>query len=186
MLGAKHRHSTTSATKSPCPVQGLSSLPRAASAASAAGGDRMPSPVGGPGRSAQQAAVLPPHVPANIFALMDRKIEQLMEFSVGTGSRIRIVLDNHSAHISKETRSYLATAPNRFEFIFTPKHGSWLNLVESFFSKLARTLLRGIRVSSKAELKARIELYLKEVNEEPVVFKWKYKLAALDAESVAT
>ena len=93
-----------------------------------------------------------------------------MEFSVGTGSRIRIVLDNHSAHNSKETRSYLATAPNRFEFIFTPKHGSWLNLVESFFSKLARTLLRGIRVGSKPELKTRIELYLNEVNEEPTVF----------------
>jgi len=61
-----------------------------------------------------------------------------------------------------------------------------LNLIESFFAGLARTLLRGIRVSSKAELKACIELYLKEVNEEPVVFKWKYKLAALDAESVAT
>jgi transposase len=92
------------------------------------------------------------------------------------GSRIRIVLDNHSAHISKETRCYLATLPNRFEFIFTPKHGSWLNLVESFFSKLARTLLRGIRVSSKPELKTRIELYLDEVNQEPTVFKWKYKL----------
>jgi hypothetical protein len=46
--------------------------------------------------------------------------------------------------------------------------------------------LRGIRVSSKAELKTRIELYLKEVNEEPVVFKWKYKLEALDEESAAT
>ena len=102
------------------------------------------------------------------------------------GLRIRIVLDNHSAHISKQTRAYLASVPNRFEFIFTPKHGSWLNLIESFFGKLARTLLRGIRVSSKAELKARIELYLKEVNEEPVVFKWTYKLATVEAESVAT
>lgn len=92
------------------------------------------------------------------------------------GARIRIVLDNHSAHISKETRTYLSTVPNRFEFIFTPKHGSWLNLIESFFGKLARTCLRGIRVSSKPELKTRIELYLKEVNEEPVVYKWKYKM----------
>jgi transposase len=91
-------------------------------------------------------------------------------------SRIRIVLDNHSAHISKETRGYLATVPNRFEFTFTPTHDSWLNLIESFFGKLAKTLLRGIRVSSKEELKARIEMYLREVNEEPVVFRWKYKL----------
>lgn len=79
-------------------------------------------------------------------------------------ARIRMVLDNHSAHLSRETRTYLATLPNRFEFIFTPKHGSWLNLVEAFFSKMARTLLRGIRAASKAEMKARIELYLREVN----------------------
>jgi transposase len=95
------------------------------------------------------------------------------------GKRIRVVLDNHSAHISKETRSFLATVPNRFEFVFTPKHGSWLNLVESFFSKLARTLLRGIRVGSKPELKSRIELYLDEVNQEPTVFKWKHKLESI-------
>jgi transposase len=110
---------------------------------------------------------------------------QLADRHYSAGQRIRVVLDNHSAHISKQTRGYLASVPNRFEFIFTPKHGSWLNLVESFFGKLARTLLRGIRVGSKAELKDRIELYLKEVNEEPVLFKWKYKLETLEAESVA-
>jgi transposase len=95
------------------------------------------------------------------------------------GARIRLVLDNHSAHISKETRAFLGTRPNRFEFTFTPKHGSWLNLIESFFGKMAKTLLRGIRVASAEELKTRIELYLKEVNETPVVFRWKYKLETL-------
>jgi transposase len=35
--------------------------------------------------------------------------------------------------------------------VFTPKHGSWLNLVEGFFSKMARSVLRHIRVGSKAE-----------------------------------
>jgi hypothetical protein len=47
-------------------------------------------------------------------------------------------------------------ASHRFEFTFTPKHGSWLNLVEGFFSKLARSVLRHIRVASKQELKDRI------------------------------
>jgi transposase len=94
-------------------------------------------------------------------------------------ARIRLVLDNHSAHISKETRAFLGTRPNRFEFTFTPKHGSWLNLIESFFGKMAKTMLRGIRVPSAEELKTRIELYLKEVNETPVVFRWKYKLETL-------
>ena len=69
--------------------------------------------------------------------------------------------------------------------MFTPQHGSWLNLVESFFGKLTKTLLRGIRVHSKPELRARIELYLQDVSEEPVVFKWKYKLDMLPSESVA-
>jgi transposase len=88
--------------------------------------------------------------------------------------KIRIILDNHSAHISKETQTHLASVPNRYEFIFTPKHGSWLNLIEIFFSKFARTLLRGIRVGSKAELKERIESYLARLNESPVVFRWTY------------
>lgn len=94
-------------------------------------------------------------------------------------TKIRVVLDNHSAHISKETRAYLATAPNRFEFVFTPKHGSWLNLIESFFGKMAKSMLRGLRVASKAELKARIEQYLQEVNDDPVVFRWKYRMDAV-------
>jgi transposase len=90
--------------------------------------------------------------------------------------KIRMILDNHSAHISKETRRYLATVPNRFEFVFTPKHGSWLNMIEMFFSKMARTMLRGIRVSSKQELKDRIMQFIDEINADPVVFKWSYKL----------
>ena len=69
----------------------------------------------------------------------------------------KLILDNHSAHISKETRAWLADQPaGRFEFTFTPKHGSWLNLVEGFFSKLTRSVLRHIRVTCKQELKDRI------------------------------
>jgi transposase len=90
--------------------------------------------------------------------------------------KIRLVLDNHSAHISKETRGYLETVPQRFVFVFTPKHGSWLNLIENQFSKMTRTMLRGIRVSSKQELIDRIHQYFEEINADPVVFRWKYKM----------
>ena len=89
---------------------------------------------------------------------------------------IKVVLDNHTAHTSKETRKYLEGVPGRFEFIFTPKHGSWLNLVESFFGKLARVCLKGIRVATKAELVERIYGYINEVNNVPVVYHWKYKM----------
>jgi len=86
---------------------------------------------------------------------------------------IRVVLDNHSAHISKETMAYLVTRPGRFEYVHTPKHGSWLNLVECAFSKMARTFLRHIRVTSKDELKERILKGIAEINADPVPFRWK-------------
>jgi transposase len=89
------------------------------------------------------------------------------------GSTIRIILDNHSAHISKETMKYLAGSPGRFIYVHTPKHGSWLNLVETLFSKMARTFLKHIRVTSKKELKDRILLGIKEINDSPVVHRWK-------------
>mgnify|MGYP001039079367 CR=1 FL=1 len=86
---------------------------------------------------------------------------------------IRVILDNHSAHISKETMSYLKSRPNRFNYVHTPKHGSWLNLVETYFSKIARTFLKNIRVHSKEELKERILQGIAETNAEPVVHRWK-------------
>ena len=95
------------------------------------------------------------------------------------GDIIRILLDNLKVHTSEETKKYLRTKAGRFEFVFTPKHGSWLNMVEGFFSKMTRQLLKGIRVKSKDELKQRILKYFDEENLKPVVFKWKYKLDEL-------
>lgn len=89
---------------------------------------------------------------------------------------IRLVLDNHSSHISKETRTFLKTKPNRFHFVFTPKHGSWLNLIESVFSKMARSFLRHIRVDSKEELVSRIYQGIEEINKAPTVYRWRYKM----------
>jgi hypothetical protein len=86
---------------------------------------------------------------------------------------IRVVLDNHSTHISRETLAYLATRPGRFEYVHTPKQGSWLNLIECAFSKMARTFLRHIRVTSLNDLKARILQGIAEMNATPVVFRWK-------------
>jgi transposase len=92
---------------------------------------------------------------------------------------IRLILDNHSAHISKETRAYLATRPNRFCYVHTPTHGSWLNLVETLFGKMARTFLRGMRVGSWEELKERILKGIAEINVAPVVHRWR-KFEALE------
>src|SRR4249919_2569123 len=54
---------------------------------------------------------------------------KLLDAAYPAHPAIKLILDNHSAHISKETRAWLADqSEHRFEFTFTPKHGSWLNL----------------------------------------------------------
>jgi transposase len=102
---------------------------------------------------------------------------RLLDAAYPRSTTIKLILDNHSAHISKETRAWLAARPaGRFEFTFTPKHGSWLNLIEGFFSKFARSVLRQIRVTSKQELRERIMAGIEDVNRHPVVHTWSYKL----------
>lgn len=105
---------------------------------------------------------------------------KLLDKKYPKGDKIRLVLDNHTAHTSKETRSFLATLPGRFEFVFTPKHGSWLNMIEGFFGKMTHQMLRGIRVRSKEELTERIYKYFYEVNKVPVIHHWKYKMDEID------
>jgi transposase len=102
---------------------------------------------------------------------------KLLDAAYPPRTAIKLILDNHAAHISKETKTWLATQPDgRFEFTFTPKHGSWLNLIEGFFSKFARSVLRHIRVTSKHELKERIMAGVEDVNRHPVIHTWSYKL----------
>lgn len=105
---------------------------------------------------------------------------KLLDDKYPKGDKIRIVYDNLKVHTSEATRKYLAAVSGRFEFVFTPKHGSWLNMVESFFSKMTRQMLRGICVKSKEELTNRIYKYFAEINEEPIVFHWKYHLDDID------
>lgn len=111
------------------------------------------------------------HASSDFIALLSKLNE-----SYPPQTRIRLLLDNHSAHISKQTRGWLSLHPQRFEFVFTPRHGSWLNIVETMFSKMARSMLRGIRVASKQELIDRVHLYFAQINADPVIFRWKYKM----------
>lgn len=129
----------------------------------------------------------------HIFAQVERRhrsrefialLKQLDEY-YPADAVIRVILDNHSAHISKETRAYLATRPNRFCYVHTPTHGSWLNLVETLFGKMARTFLKHIRVSSWNELRDRILMGIAEINACPVVHRWS-KFDQLSPEEAAS
>lgn len=101
---------------------------------------------------------------------------KLLDERYAAGDTIQIILDNHSVHTSKKVRQFLSAMPGRFVFVFTPKHGSWLNMIEGFFGKMTRQMLKGIRVSSKQELVDCIYQYFDEVNETPVVYHWKYRM----------
>src|SRR5262245_24997208 len=102
---------------------------------------------------------------------------KLLDAAYPADTAIHLILDNHSAHISRETQVWLAEQPaDRFRFTFTPKHGSWLNLIEGFFSKLAGSVLRHIRVSSKQELKDRLMAAIDYFNQDPVVHTWTYRI----------
>lgn len=69
---------------------------------------------------------------------------RLIDAAYPPNTAIKLILDNHCAHISRETRAWLAPRPSgRFELTFTPKYGSWLNLIEGFFSKFARSVPAG-------------------------------------------
>ena len=108
----------------------------------------------------------------NFLKLLDKKYPRK--------DKIRIILDNHSSHTSKETQEYLNTIPNRFQFVFTPTHGSWLNMIEGFFSKMTKQMLKEIRVNGTKELERRIYLYFEEINKIPVPYHWSYKLDDID------
>ena len=96
------------------------------------------------------------------------------------GDLTRVMPGDVSVHASAETRRYLATIPGRFEFVSAPRHGSWLNLVEGFFSRMARRTPRSVRVFSKDELKERILRYFREADAEPVACRWKWNLSDID------
>jgi len=104
---------------------------------------------------------------------------KLLDAAYPADTAIEIILDNHSAHVSRETTAWLAAQPTgRFTFTFTPTHGSWLNLIEGFFSKLARSMLRQIRVASKYELKERLLAFIEDLNRDPILHTWRYKIGA--------
>jgi transposase len=119
------------------------------------------------------ASVAPRHRSREFIAGLER-----LDAAYPPQTAIKIILDNHSAHKSKETKAWLATRPEgRFTFIFTPKHGSWLNIIEGFFSKLARSVLRHIRVASPEELRDRILNAIDRINRRPVVHTWKWGIS---------
>ncbi len=115
------------------------------------------------------------------------KFLKILDAKYPEGNTIRLILDNHSTHTSKETRQFLAALPeDRFVFVFPPTYTSWLNMIESFFSKMTKQMLKSIRVKSKDELSERIYRYFDEINANPIIYHWTYKMDEIDLDETAT
>jgi transposase len=92
---------------------------------------------------------------------------------IAPGLRIHLIMDNGSSHISKATRAWIAARP-RFSVTYTPKHSSWLNIIEQWFSILTRKLLRRGSFESKEDLENRITEFTIGYNKTAHPWKWKY------------
>ena len=99
-------------------------------------------------------------------------LEQL-EAEIPAGQRVIAILDNLSTHKTKDVEDWLAEHP-RWRFVFTPKHASWLNQVECFFSILARRLLRHGAFTSPEDLAAQMLAFVEHYNLTAQPFKWTY------------
>jgi transposase len=91
--------------------------------------------------------------------------------------RIHLIMDNGSSHTSRATRAWLAARP-RFSVTYTPKHASWLNMIEQWFGVLTRRLLRRGDFTSRDELEAKITAFTIRHNKNARPYKWSYDAGA--------
>jgi transposase len=87
--------------------------------------------------------------------------------------RIHLIMDNGSSHTSAATRAWLAGHP-RFAVTYTPKHASWLNMVEQWLGVLTRRLLRRGDFASRDDLEAKITAFTIRHNKHARPYRWSY------------
>jgi hypothetical protein len=108
-------------------------------------------------------------------------LKHLADDIYAEAEKVTLVLDNLNTHTPAAL--YQAFEPAeahrlaaRFEWVYTPKHGSWLNVAELEFAALRRQCL-GRRIGSMDELRAEVEAWQDERNERAVEIDWQFTTA---------
>src|ERR1700683_3581718 len=86
---------------------------------------------------------------------------------------IHVVLDNLSAHKTKEVQHFLAEHP-QVRFHFTPTYSSWLNQIELWFAKIQRDVIRRGVFTSVADLGNKLRKYIRAYSKSAKPFRWTY------------
>jgi len=103
-----------------------------------------------------------------------------LEFKIAPELQIHLILDNGPSHTSHMTKDWIARHP-RFVVHYTPKHASWVNQVELFFSILTRRVLRRGNFSSRTDLVSKIMRFIADYNHTAGPFAWTYSGQPLKA-----
>ena len=108
-------------------------------------------------------------------------MRELSDEILPEAEKIVVVLDNLNTHTP--AAFYLAFEPeearrlvNRFEFHFTPKHGSWLNMAEIELSALSRQCLKR-RIPDELTLDREVQGWVRERNSKVVKVDWRFSTA---------
>lgn len=110
--------------------------------------------------------IRPTHTTADFIAFLNKINREVPE-----GLDIHLILDNYSTHKTPKVQKWLLRH-RRFHLHFTPTYGSWMNLVERWFSALTTKLLQRSAHTSTTQLAADITNWVATWNSDPKPFVW--------------
>jgi len=108
------------------------------------------------------------------------QFSQALAATYPKAKKIRLVLDNLNTH---NAGSFYENLPadeafalaQRFEFHYTPKSASWLNMIECEFSAVARQCLNR-RIPTLQQLEKEVSMIIKERNEKKIKIVWQFSI----------
>lgn len=145
-----------------------------------------------PGRAERHGFEYYRHGTLSLYAALDVKTGQVQGMTAGRhtskefitfldglvarttwAKQIHVVLDNLSAHKTKDVERFLAEHP-QVRFHFTPTYSSWLNQVELWFAKIQRDVIRRGVFTSVADLGRKLRRYIRAYSQSAKPFRWTY------------